>query len=133
MQIHKRIGLVWAMGVGLGLAMAPGTAFPFTQGVKHAQSVIPMGHEWITRLAAIEVIGGERALPGEDPKDPRRGWPREARATEISLAGAEAETGRIKGLLLPKADDQRFAAIYKPVLDAILGERWVDIGGVNYA
>lgn len=124
-----------AFPIGLclaGLAIGPGTAFGFTQGVKHGQSVIPMGHEWITRLAAIEVLGGERALP-TDTKDPRLDWPKDSLATDISLQGAEAEARRIRELVIPKAADDRFAAIYKPVFDAIIGERWVDIGGVNLA
>lgn len=121
-----RIGLlVAALGVGV-----PGAALGFTQGVKHAQSAVPMGHEWITRQAAIEVLGGERAVPA-DPRDPRKEWPPDAKAAEPGVAGAPAEVNRIRDRTIPKDSDIPFAATYRPVLDAILGERWVDIGGVN--
>lgn len=102
--------------------------FGFTQGVEHAGSLIPVGHEWITRQAAIELLNAETYLPN-DPNDPRLKWPASARATDTSLAGAEAETKRIKDQPIK---DLRFASTYKPIYDAILGERWVDIGGVNF-
>jgi hypothetical protein len=128
----KRMSLlVAAFGLGVAAAaLSPGPAFGFTQGVTHGQSVVPMGHEWITRQAAIEVLGGERALPA-DPKDPRKGWRPDARAADTGIGSAQAEVNRIRAQIIPKGSDLPFAATYKPVLDAILGERWVDIGGVN--
>lgn len=135
MQAGKRRGIWLAtVGLGVGLAVAgliPRKAQGFTQGVKHAQSVVPMGHEWITRLAGIEVIGGERVLT-PDAKDARKTWSKDALAGDIGLTNAKTELDRIKQQLIAKKDDDRFAAIYKPVFDAILGERWVDIGGINF-
>ena len=114
-------------------------AFGFTQGAVHVGSVVPQGHEWITRQAAIEVLGGERALKTDPkdplkpyPKDPRNDWPASAKAQDISLDGAEQFVAQIKRQLINVKDDIPYAATYTPVLEAILGERWVDIGGFNF-
>jgi hypothetical protein len=109
------------------------SASGFTQGVIHGQAVVPMGHEWITRQAAIEVLGGDdRWFPNKDPNDPRLKWPPDDVAKDYGLDSAKEVRSRIMGQVIPKQFDNRFAAIYKPVFDAILGERWVDIGGVNF-
>ncbi|WP_051384069.1 hypothetical protein, partial [Methyloglobulus morosus] len=107
------------------------SAFGFTQGAVHVGSVVPQGHEWITRQAAIEVLGGERALK-PDPKDPRKDWPASAKAQDLSLDGAEQFVAQIKRQLINVKDDIPYAATYTPVFEAILGERWVDIGGFNF-
>ncbi|HEX7154731.1 MAG TPA: hemolysin D [Thermoanaerobaculia bacterium] len=105
-------------------------AWSFTQsGVGTAiGNGIPMGHEWITRLAALEVIGGDPLPP--DPNDPRKAWGKLGRAknTDVSSAGAQAEIRRIKGRTT--AED-RYKSTFLPIFDAIIGERWVDIGGFN--
>ncbi|MDQ3287550.1 MAG: hemolysin D [Pseudomonadota bacterium] len=87
---------------------------------------IPMGHEWVTRLAALEVLGGDPIMP-PDPNDPRRQWT-QGLAKNTSLDGAGAEVARLRSQ--PYAD-QRYQSTYKAVYDAIVGERWVDIGGFN--
>lgn len=137
MRANRTAALLGTAAAGLGLIMlltTPRQAFGFTQGVQRAQMAVPMGHEWITRMGAIELLGQDQdRWLKPDPKDPRLSWPSSARASETSLAGADAVVKEIRAALIPKKDDDRFAAIYKPVHDAILGERWVDIGGVNFA
>jgi hypothetical protein len=108
------------------------TTFGFTQsgiGVGIGFG-IPMGHEWVTRLAAIEVID---RLPFEKD-DPRNQWGPKGKAknTNLSSAGAQAELRRIT------ANDQRtaenrYGSKYNVVFDAIIGERWVDSAGFNVA
>ena len=98
-------------GVGLGLG-----------------GVFPMGHEFITRLAALELLGGDPVVK-PDPNDPRNSWTG-GKATNTSLrdAGASAEVTRLKA---QKYSDLRYQSTYKAVYDAIVGERWVDIGGFD--
>lgn len=117
------------MAAGLAPPSAPG----FTQsGVATlVGNGIPMGHEWVTRLAGLEVIGGDPLPP--DPNDPRRQWPKDppngrAKNPDVSSPGAQAELARIRAR---RTDENRYGSTYGAVLDAILGERWVDIGGFN--
>ncbi|HKF46965.1 MAG TPA: hypothetical protein VKB38_06365 [Terracidiphilus sp.] len=101
-------------GVGLGFA-----------------NVIPMGHEWVTRMAASEVLQyPQGVLPDvPDPNDPRRGWSQGlARNPNLNTPGAQEEARRIKSY--PEGEP-RYASRYKFVWDAIIGERWVDIAGYN--
>jgi hypothetical protein len=91
-------------------------------------SGIPMGHEWITRLAALELLGGDPIMQ-PDPDDPRKDWTRgKAKNTRLDDAGAQSEVARL--VAQPWAD-HRYQSTYKAVYDAIVGERWVDIGGFN--
>lgn len=107
-----------------------GPAHGFTQsgfGIRTGNG-IPMGHEWITRLAALEVVGDDPVM-SPDSADPRRRWTKGlAKNTDLSSLAAQAEVARIKSNLYM---DQRYASAYKAVYDAIVGERWVDIAGVN--
>jgi hypothetical protein len=107
------------------------TAFAFTQsGFGTAiGNAVPMGHEWVTRRAAIELLlGGDHdPVVKPDPNDPRRKWTM-GLAKNLSLKGAEAEVLRIKGLA---EKENRYQSTYRPVFDSIVGERWVDIGGYN--
>jgi hypothetical protein len=102
-------------------------------------NLIPMGHEWVTRMAAIELLG---YTPLSDPDMPDKNDPRKvpipwtqglAKNRDISSAGAQAEVARIKARLCAVGDDacQRYVSRYMAVYDAIVGERWVDIGGYN--
>ncbi len=90
---------------------------------------IPMGHEWVTRLAALEVID---RLPFQ-PDDPRRDWTRgRAKNLDVSSPEAQSELRRIT------ADNQRtaenrYGSKYNAVFDSIIGERWVDAAGFNVA
>jgi hypothetical protein len=90
-----------------------------------------MGHEWVTRKAAIELLGyAPNTVPDvADPNDPRRTWTQgRAFNTNLSSAGAQGEVQRIKA---QPFNDSRYLSRYKPVYDAIIGERWVDIAGYN--
>ncbi|MGZ5433445.1 MAG: hemolysin D [Thermoanaerobaculia bacterium] len=115
------------------LAVSP-PAYAFTQSgvTTFMGSGIPMGHEWLTRRAAIEVLLGPNNDPvvPKDPKDPRYNpttWT-QGMAHNLDLSSAQSEVKRIKGLTY---SDSRYASTYKPVFDSIIGERWVDIGGFN--
>jgi hypothetical protein len=112
-------------------AFAPHGASAFSQAyfATRLGDAIPLGHEWITRLAALELLGGDVLTP-EDAADPRRSWPAQARATLIDLSRAQAELQRVRAR---HAKDSRFQPVYEAVLGAVLGERWVDIGGFNVA
>jgi hypothetical protein len=103
----------------------------FTQsglGIDSVGNGIPMGHEWLTRLAALEILGGDPVV-APDPNDPRKLWPAQGLAKNTSLAGADSEVNRIKNT--PISNDTRYESVYRPIFDAIIGERWVDIGGIN--
>ncbi|MFP2924648.1 hypothetical protein ACLESO_05410 [Pyxidicoccus sp. 3LG] len=125
-----------ALALGLSLltlatlALIPRPASGFTQsglGVAFGNG-IPMGHEWITRLAVLELIGGDPIMP-PDPNDPRRKWTQgKAKNTNLSDPGAQRELARIRS---QKYADQRYQSTYKVIYDAIVGERWVDLGGFN--
>jgi hypothetical protein len=118
------------MALVAGMPVASG----FTQsalGIGVAMGV-PMGHEWITRMAAIELMGYPRGKAPDvpDPKDPRKKWTQGlAKNTVLSSRGARAELNRIKAHAYTA--DKRYASRYKAVYDVIIGERWVDIAGFN--
>lgn len=110
------------------LTLLPTSVLSFTQHAGTATSnPIPMGHEWITRLSAIELLGGDTYI-ADDPNDPRKKWTN-GKAKNVDLSSAMNEVARIKKLGF---SEKTYAAIYKPVWDAIIGERWVDIGGNNF-
>lgn len=105
-------------------------ALAFTQGAGvRGTGGTPQGHEWLTMRSALEVVGD---LPGNAPGDPRNAplpngkpFPR-AENTQLKpevIAAFKKETVK----------EPRYDARYKPVLDAILGQRWVDIGGFSVA
>jgi hypothetical protein len=111
------------------------SAWAFTQSGASIgfANAIPMGHEWVTRMAAIELMGySPPAAPDlPDPKDPRKTWTQGlAKNTNLSSPGAQAELARIKAEVY---NDYRYASRYKAVYDAIVGERWVDLAGYNAA
>lgn len=87
-----------------------------------------MGHEWLTRLSALELIGDDPLKPSSR-NDPRKHWTDGlAKNTDLSSQDAQREVARIKGQTSP---DGRYKSAFKPVYDAIIGERWVDLGGFN--
>jgi len=128
------IALVFVSFVAVPLFAFTQYGFGFGLGIG---SVVPMGHEWITRLAAIELLGYEPGTVPDcapnirfcDPNDPRKSWERGlARNTDLSAPGAQAEKARIKS---QGWAENEYASRYKPVYDAIVGQRWVDIAGYN--
>ena len=132
MRIERRFLCGVALSVLSFLSLFTASAVHgFTQsglGIDSIGNGIPMGHEWITRLAALEILGGDPVIT-PDPNDPRALWPAQGLAKNTSLAGAESEVARIKNT--PISNDTRYQSAYRPVFDAIIGERWVDIGGFN--
>ncbi len=96
-------------------------------------NTIPMGHEWITRMAAVELLGYTPAsvpdLP--DPKDPRKTWTQgKAKNLSLNTPGAQDVVRSIKSEIY---NDDRYLSRYKAIYAAIVGERWVDIAGYNVA
>ena len=92
-----RVMAVIALGI-LALAAGPRVGASFTQsGVSTAfGNLVPMGHEWITRLAALELLGGDPIMR-PDPDDPRRGWKQgRAKNPDLSDAYARLEVTRIQ-------------------------------------
>lgn len=87
---------------------------------------VPMGHEWVTRMAALELLGGDPIMKA-DPSDPRSSW-HQGLAKNIDLSGSATEVQRLKSW---PYSDGRYQSTYKFVYDAIVGERWVDIAGFN--
>ncbi len=132
MKKENRFLLGFALSLLLVAALvASRSARAFTQsgvGIDFIGNGIPMGHEWITRLAALEVLGADPIVP-PDPNDPRKQWPPQGHAKNPSVSGAQSEVERIKSHRIN--DDVRYASVYQFVFAAIIGQRWVDIGGFN--
>jgi hypothetical protein len=101
-----------------------GVSFGFGNG-------IPMGHEWITRMSAVELLGyAPASMPDlPDPKDPRKTWTQgKAKNLSLNTPGAQDVVKRIKSEIY---NDDRYISRYKAIYAAIVGERWVDIAGYN--
>jgi len=128
----RRLSAVLIAALGTVCAYHP--AFAFTQsGLSFGGfgNGIPMGHEWVTRMAGVELMGYvPPAVPDvPDPKDPRKTWTKGlAKNTNLSSPGAQAELKKIKS---EPWNDSRYLSRYKAVYDAIVGERWVDLAGYN--
>lgn len=120
--------LVIAVALVGSHALAPVAAHTQSGAGTALGNGIPMGHEWVTRLAALEVLGGDPIMPS-DPNDPRRLW-KQGLAKNTDISGAGVEVNRLRAQRYP---DQRYQSTYKAVYDAIIGERWVDISGFNAA
>ena len=127
----RAAGLVFALGLVLGQASPPALAFTQSGFGLGFGNGVPMGHEWLTRLSALELLGNDPVIR-PDPNDPRRTW-RQGLAKNASLAGAQAEVARIRARPMTMPRDERYRAAYTAVYDAIMGERWVDIAGFNVA
>lgn len=131
MRTHTRriVLLTGSLGLGLfALLIKPAAVSGFTQsGVATTfGDLVPMGHEWITRMAGVELLGGDTVMK-PDPDDPRKRWTK-GLAKNTDLRGAQSEVDSIKA---HKMSDSRYASTYDAVYAAIIGERWVDIGGFN--
>ena len=130
MQRNRRM-LVLAGTAALGLAallVRPAPVSGFTQsGVStFFGALIPVGHEWITRMAGMELLGGDTVIK-PDPDDPRKHWTK-GLGKDLDLHNAQNEVKHIKD---HKVSDSRYASTYEAVYAAIIGERWVDIAGFN--
>lgn len=122
--------LVLQAALGALTLTLPSTTSAFTQSGLGTEvgHVVPMGHEWLTRFAGLELLKMDPVIK-PDPNDPRKAWTRGlAKNTDLSATSAMLEVRRIQ--TRPVADS-RYTSTFSPILDAILGQRWVDIGGFN--
>ncbi|PVZ72637.1 hemolysin D [Pelagibaculum spongiae] len=89
----------------------------------------PMGHEWLTKMSAFETIG--QSYEGQYiSDDPRRSWQKGlAKKPNLHIA-AQAELNRLKQQIV---DENRYDSKYEFIRSAIIGQRWVDIGGFSVA
>ncbi|HEV7240917.1 MAG TPA: hemolysin D [Thermoanaerobaculia bacterium] len=133
-NLKRPLSALLAVVVFLLPLAAPPQVNAFTQSgvATFIGNGVPMGHEWLTRRAAIELLLGPNNDPvvPKDPKDPRWNpttWT-QGMAKNLDLSQAQSEVKRIKGL---PYSDSRYASTYKPIFDSIIGERWVDLGGFN--
>ncbi|HET7499599.1 MAG TPA: hypothetical protein VFK02_01305 [Kofleriaceae bacterium] len=131
--MHKRsrrtLAVLGAAGLGLtALLVRPAPVSGFTQSgvATFFGSLVPMGHEWITRMAGMELLGGDPVIK-PDPDDPRKHWTK-GLAKDTDLHDAQNEVKHIKD---HKISDSRYQSTYEAVYAAIIGERWVDIAGFN--
>ncbi|MEI5637660.1 MULTISPECIES: hemolysin D [unclassified Pseudoalteromonas] len=92
------------------------------------QGVTPMGHEWLTRTAALEVLDAEHII-NADPNDPRLSW-QHGLAKDTRLNTALEEVAKIQA---QEIDNSLYEPRYDSIHSAIIGERWVDIAGFNVA
>ena len=106
-----------------GLMSSTGT-MAFTQ--IGGGGAIPMGHEWLTRTSALEVLNAEHVI-APDPQDPRVDW-QDGLAKNLNLSNAQAEVNRLKSI---PNNNARYEPRYDDVYAAIMGERWVDTAGFN--
>ncbi|MBQ4851446.1 hemolysin D [Pseudoalteromonas sp. MMG012] len=100
------------------------TASAFTQ--LGGGGIMPMGHEWLTRTAALEVLDAEHIID-VDPNDPRQHW-QQGLAKNIDISNALEEISRIQA---SANHNTSYQPKYDDVYSAIVGERWVDIAGFN--
>lgn len=112
----------------MGTTQAPANAFTQGAGIQGI-GITPQGHEWITVRSALEVLGDER---GDAPNDPRNAilpngspFPR--------AENAQLSPALIDAFKQNRVNESTYGAKYQGVLAAVLGERWVDIGGFNVA
>ncbi|HYG63405.1 MAG TPA: hemolysin D [Thermoanaerobaculia bacterium] len=111
------------IALAVAACLCAGPALPFTQGAGiRGTGGTPQGHEWLTVRSALEVLGDES---GDSPSDPRtkNQLPR-AENPNITPEMAAAFKRQTTG-------EKTYGARYQKVLDAVLGQRWVDIGGFN--
>jgi hypothetical protein len=126
---RRMLALVGVVGLGLtALVVRPAPVSGFTQSgvATFIGSGIPMGHEWLTRMAGMELLGGDSVIK-PDPNDPRKHWTK-GLAKDPDISHAQDEVNRIKS---HKIKDSRYESTYEAVFAAIIGERWVDIAGFN--
>lgn len=130
MRIALKVAAVAVVGLGfLVLVAMPRRVSGFTQGAVNFGTYIPIGHEQITCLAGIELLD-QTKLDKDDPRqDPS--WKSLAQNLALNDPRQRSEVDRIKGKKVTPQTDGRYDAKYQFVYDAIMGERWVDIGGLN--
>ena len=109
---------------GLAISLASTTGFAFTQ--IGGSGAIPMGHEWLTRTSALELLQADHIIPA-DPQDPRQSWT-QGLAKNLDLSDAQNEVSRLKSI---SKSNSLYEPRYQYIFSAIIGERWVDTAGFN--
>ncbi|WP_299495354.1 hemolysin D [uncultured Shewanella sp.] len=102
----------------------------FTQSgasVDFIGSGVPMGHEWLTRMSAFEVIGND-PITTPDPNDPRSHW---SAGLSYNTQLDSLALNEINQLMESTLSDTRYESTYQFIHSTILGQRWVDLGGFN--
>ena len=87
-------------------------------------NLIPMGHKWVTRMAAIELMGHEPpSVPDvPDPNDPRKTWTQGlAKNTDLSSPGAQAELRRLSSSTLSMRPTAKRASLQKSCSNGFAG------------
>ena len=125
-QNYQPIRPIVPLLLGL-LLLLPGQSQAFTQ--KGLGGAIPTGHEWLTTLSAIELFGAEWQPSPEG--DPRRMGPPPAWLADTSGLAALQRSPLLKSLLAAPKKDNYYHSTYEFIYAAIIGQRWVDIAGVN--
>ncbi|BBN82482.1 hypothetical protein PA25_24670 [Pseudoalteromonas sp. A25] len=106
----------------LAISTAPSLAFTQLGG----SGAMPMGHEWLTRTAALELLDAEHII-APDPNDPRLTW-QSGLAKNTDLNGAYSE---VSEFISTPNNNKNYQPRFDNVYAAIVGERWVDIAGFN--
>jgi len=111
--------------LSIGIALLGATSVSaFTQ--LGGGGVLTMGHEWLTRTAALELLDQEHIIK-IDPNDPRKYW-QYGLAKRVDLSAAYDEVQRLQS---KTNNNSSYQPKYDDIYAAIVGERWVDIAGFN--
>jgi hypothetical protein len=126
---------VLALGIAGAMQGAGNEVAAFTQGAGALGSGgTPMGHEWVTTLAGLELLEPSRVL-ADDPRNrpaPGQSVARARNATVPTDALALLSGRRLsRSSTREKYYIDTYGMDYHNILAAIVGERWVDIGGFN--
>lgn len=90
---------------------------------------IPIGHEWITTMSAIELFGGPWMPPKEG--DPRLLPENSAWLADTAGLGILRKTVLVRRITAQTHTENYYHSFYPYIFDAIVGQRWVDIAGMN--
>lgn len=121
-----------ALGVAGVLQGSGHSAHAFTQGAGALGSGgTPMGHEWVTTVAGMELIDPSRVL-GDDPRNRPGAIGRSQNVTVPAQALALLSNRRLsRSSTRERYYIDTYGMDHHNILAAIVGERWVDIGGFN--
>ena len=121
-----------ALGVAGVLQGSGHSAHAFTQGAGALGSGgTPMGHEWVTTVAGMELIDPSRVL-GDDPRNRSGAISRSQNVTVPAQALALLSNRRLsRSSTRERYYIDTYGMDHHNILAAIVGERWVDIGGFN--
>jgi hypothetical protein len=90
--------------------------------------VTPVGHEWLTSRAALEVLGDAHVGQG----DPRQSAPlSQARARDLTISDGMRRA--VRGSGYRSRSDLPLDTPYNAIYSAVVGVRWVDMAGTSVA